>query len=562
MNKMNIKRYGLLLTASIVLATASCSKQEEFDTDVNQNQGGALTETLKLNIDTKVTLSDALEAAWEDGDQIAVWTGTSETEGQFQTCRISSNSIVVSFADETYHRYNYAVHYCGKTLPEYSEGTLTVTLPDEYNYAEVSSTKNPVPMVAKSLYTEGSTLSFYSVGALARIKLDGIPAATKYIDVTFDKDVTGTFVVSGLGTEAPYISSSDVTDKNVVRVTLPAYTTNYDQYIDAYLNLPIPQGTVSVSSVVTYDNAGNRLATNTGGAVISGWNALRTRAKKATASFAPSFHNLIIAPGNFYTKNGEMKISDNAYTNIYNGTKTFTDTPDDYSPNDRTIFTWNELYVMLNTGLMPTYEQATDNQHGVDMSTMTFEALGKTWHVGTVDEYLSIFGLNGSPQRPGATVNITKPDGTAQKPQSRWVKLTIEETTVENSTAALRGVLVFPDNKTINITFETYKGNLDGNSTGNKFPDKSISFEILNDLITNQGCAFLPAVGNYKFATNAYDNMETAASIATATENPDNDEQFKWWNMQTTNLSMANHPGFLDKANARAVSVRMLRPVE
>lgn len=569
MNTMNIKRYGQLITVSLLLALASCSRMDEMDTDIIPDGDGALTETLTLKLNTKVTLSDALEAAWDNGDQIAVWTGTSETEGGFQTCKISSNSITVSFQDESYHRYNYAVHYYGEQLPSYSDGVLSVNLPDMYEYSQVSGTKNPVPMVARSLYTDGSTLSFHAVGALARIALDGIPASTKYIKVIFDKDVTGSFVISDPESSAPYISASEASDKNVVTIALPD-ATNYQQYVGSYINLPVPQGAVGVTAVKTYDSEAELLATNIGGAVISGWNARRAHAKKATASFTPSFHDFIIAPGNLYTENGVMKISENAYTHIYNGTKTFTDTPADYSPNDRTIFSWNELYVMLDTGNMPTYEQATANQHGKDMSTMTFEASGKSWHVGTVDDYLRICGKAGAPLRPGATVNLTRPDGsTGSKAQSRWVKLTIAERTVENSTDALKGVLIFPDNRTINISFTAYAGNLDGDGTNNKFPNKMISFETLCDLIDNQGCAFLPAVGNYILSGNTpkYDNMGTAASIATATENPDNEAEFKWWNMQNTNLVTTNssgvvtHPGFLGKT-VRAVSVRMLRPVE
>ena len=565
MNTMNIKRYGQLITVSLLLALASCSRMDEMDTDIIPDGDGALTETLTLKLNTKVTLSDALEAAWDNGDQIAVWTGTSETEGGFQTCKISSNSITVSFQDESYHRYNYAVHYYGEQLPSYSDGVLSVNLPDMYEYSQVSGTKNPIPMVAKSLYTDGSTLSFHAVGALARIALDGIPASTKYIKVIFDKDVTGSFVISDPESSAPYISASEASDKNVVTIALPD-ANNYQQYAGSYINLPVPQGAVGVTAVKTYDSEAELLATNIGGAVISGWNARRAHAKKATASFTPSFHDFIIAPGNLYTENGVMKISENAYTHIYNGTKTFTDTPADYSPNDRTIFSWNELYVMLDTGNMPTYEQATANQHGKDMSKMTFEASGKSWHVGTVDDYLRIFGKAGAPQRPGATVNLTRPDGsTGSKQQSRWVKLTVEDTSVENyDSKKLCGLIVFPDNKIVNISFIEYNGTLDGNNvnnaTGNKFENKIISFAMLKDLVDNQGCAFLPAVGNYIPKDSKYDNMCTAVSLLTATEDPDKQEtNCFWWNLATSNI---NEPTSTSKYTNRLPSVRMLRPVE
>lgn len=555
MNVMNINRCGYLLAALILLTFASCSKMSETDTDITQDGEGAFTETLTLKLDTKVTLSDALEAAWDNGDKIAVWTGTSETEGGFQTCMLSSNSITVSFQDETYHRYNYAVHYCGETLPSYTEGVLSVTLPDMYDYAEVSGTRNPVPMVAKSLHTDGSTLSFRAVGALARIALDGIPASTKYVEVAFDKAVTGSFVVSDPDSDAPYISASDASDMNVVTVTLPADGDNYAQYAGAAINVPVPQGEVSVTSVKAYDSERVLLATNVNGVLVNKWNALRAHAKKAKATFNPSFHNLIIAPGNLYTENGVIKISDNAYTNIYKGTATFYHNTDTYSPDNRTIFSWNELYVMLNTGSMPTYAQAGTVQTDKDMSTMTFAYGNESWHVGTVDEYKQLFGTAGAPQRPGSSITFTKPDGTeASKSKTRYTKVTVADMTVENTESELlRGIIFFPDNRNITAEFTTYGGSLDAKE--GKYTAKGITFETLEDLINNQGCAFFPAVGHY---TTAYGNMGTAVTLVTASVSPDDEGKYMWWKIESSRIY---DPALVDKAQNTA-AVRMLRPVE
>lgn len=554
MNVMNINRCGYLLATFILLASAACSKMSETDPGVTQDSDGAFIETLSLKLDTKVTLSDNLEAAWDNGDKIAVWTGTSETEGGFQTCMLSSNSITVSFQDETYHRYNYAVHYCGETLPSYTDNVLSVSLPDMYDYSEVSGTRNPVPMVAKNLSTDGSTLSFRAVGALVRITLDGIPASTKYLKVMFDKDVTGSFVVSDPDSDAPYISTSDASDMNVVTVTLPTED-NYAQYAGAAINVPVPQGEVSVTSVKAYDSEGVLLATNVNGVLVSKWNALRAHAKKAKATFNPSFHNLIIAPGNLYTENGVIKISDNAYTNIYKGTETFYYNANAYDPDNRTIFSWNELYFMLNTGGMPTYEQAGTNQTGADMSTKTFDYGGKSWHVGIEDEYKQLFGTAGAPQRPGSSITFTKPDGSeASKAKTRYTKVTVTDKTVENTESELlRGIIFFPDNRNITAKFTTYGGSLDAKES--KYTAKAITFETLEDLINNQGCAFFPAVGHY---ATAYGNMGTAVTLVTASVSPDDEGKYKWWKIESSRIY---DPALVDKAQNTA-AVRMLRPVE
>lgn len=564
MDKMNIKKYGLLFAASIVLATVACNKIGETDTDINQNDEVILTEKLTLEIDTKVTLSDALEAAWEDGDKIAVWTGTSEDSGEFQSCEVSSNSITVAFADESYHRYNYAVYYSGAVLPSYADGLLSVNLPSEYAYAQVSGTKNPVPMVSKSSSSEGTTLSFHAVGALARITLNGIPASTKYVKVAFDKDVTGNFAVSDVATGTPYITASEATDKNIVTIVLPDYTTNYTRYINAPINIPVPQGTVSVTAVTAYDSNEKLLATNLGGSLIKDWNARRAHAKKATASFTPSFHDLIVAPGNLYTENGEMKMSETAYLHFYNGVHdTYTDNEGGYSAANRTFFLWNELYVMMGTGSLPTYQQATTNQTGTDMSTMTQSFGGKSWHIGSSDEYKMLFGQAGNPQRPGAYISFTTKGGNPKtKDGTRWTKVTLTdydgETIGAGSSDAdkevkLRGIILFPDNRSITMDFEAYGGNLDNSSA--KFEVKTITIETLNDLIQNQGCAFLPAGGFYYITNKTHMNWHLSVDFASGT---DNATKFDRFNLQNTAMSY----GVSTDKTLHAHSVRLLRPVE
>lgn len=553
----------LLLSATIFLALAACSKNNEVINEP-QNEDKAITETLTLKAETKVTMTDARELAWEDGDKIAVWTGTSDSSGEFQTCLVDSDLITVSLADASYHRFNYAVKYSGSTLPALSSGTLSITLPDEYDYDDVSGTKNPVPFVAKSLYTEGTTLSFRAVGALARIAVPGIPATANKLVVTFDKDVTGSFAVSGPDTAAPSIAASAATSKNVVTVNI---TPNTD-YAGAVINIPVPTGSISVTSVVAKLDDAVIASVNS---VVSGWNAARAHGKKATAAFAPSMASMVLAPGNLYTSSGTLAISPNCYVNIFNNSSV-----DDYNTSDntkyssanRTHFNCNELYFLMNssgTGNMPSKDNATTNYDNAS----TYATLikndfgdGKNWHVPSQTDWQAIF--SNTPSRPGSKLDLTiGSSAPVEKDNSHFLRITVCDYNGElgnGAEDAFCGFLLFPDNVALSATFVALDiadinktSNSSGDATNTAFTRTKITKENLDKLIS-EGCAFLPAAGMVNNV--AFSNHNLVCNYLSSTQSSaSNDVRLR---AQRNTIGYAVSTG---KASPFC-SVRLVRPVE
>ena len=545
---------GLLLSATVLLALGACSKNNDVINDDNQNEDKRITETLSLKADTKVTLSDALALAWEDGDKIAVWTGTSDASGSFQDCAVSSDAITVTLDDASYHRFNYAVYYNGTTSPSYSAGTLSVTLPDTYDYAEVSGTRNPVPMVAKNLHTDGDVLHFYAVGALARIAVPGIPNTANKLVVTFDKDVTGSFAVSGPDTASPSIAAATASTKNVVTINL---TANAD-YAGAVINIPVPTGTISVTKVeAKLDDA----VVATVNDVITSWAATRTKGKKATAAFAPSIYSLIVAPGNLYTDSGNLCMSDKPYDHVYPATTNDVyDLTDDtkYSAYNRTYFNWNEAFIVMSSTKMPTMVQANTTQNSTDGYTKTFYE--KSWHMPSYDELIGFMGYtvgkSGTiPARPGAKVTVYAGGSEASiSPFSnaRYAKVTLtdyEDGTPKNAKAS--GLIIFPDNVEITLNLETLAGTL--NAKGSKFSAKTITKANLDALI-GAGCAFLDANGFYN--NGSYLNLNLGfRPMHTYSEDASNFTRLGWTNTDNQWSGSTTKNGFW-------LPIRLVRPVE
>ena len=545
-----IKGQSLLLAVSVALSLAACSKNEDISTD----EAKGITETIALNVDTKVTLSDGLESAWEDGDKIAVWTGTSAESGSFQTCNVASYSIDVVLADASYHRFNYAAYYCGNVLPAYSAGTLSINLPAEYDYADVCGTKNPAPMVAKSLYTDGSTLTFHAVGALARIAVTGIPATANKLVVTFDKDVTGSFAVTDPSGAAPSISTSASSGKNTVTIAL---TPNTD-YAGAIINIPVPTGTLSVTSIVAKLDDATVATVNS---VITGWTAARTRGKKAIAAFTPSMASMILAPGNLYTSSGKLAISPNCYDHLFRSASAPDHNPDTYSCADRTHFNWNELYfIMSSTGLttLPTSTDAS-TAHSGSYETLAKSDFGDgyTWHVPSSAEWTEIIHGPLTASRPGAKLTyILGSDAPVTLAGVQMTRIAITDKALE--TEGYQGVLLFPDNIEIkDAEFEDGNATNSINKSGAWTDELTISEDNLNALIA-QGCAFLPTSGMLLSTNYLFTNEKLAVNYLTSTENasnPANANRIRIQNKSTVATQSYAKGGLW-------CSVRLARPVE
>ena len=243
MKKMNY--FKMLLAGALVIAIASCAKEESPVNNQNQNgQNGkgnsSVTLGLQLEPSTKVTLSEEKGSgkfAWETGDQIAVWVGTDAENGCFQACEVNADkNISVDLAGGK-DRFHFAVYPNGVNPTYSSTDGLTITLPDTYKLSDVSDTKVPLPMVAVN-NNKSDVLTFYNVGGLLRLTVKSIPEGTEYLKVDFNGNkVCGAF------------SIADPKPGNSTIATVPASNagdvitiTDLGKAEPAIINIPLPTG--------------------------------------------------------------------------------------------------------------------------------------------------------------------------------------------------------------------------------------------------------------------------------------------------------------------------------
>lgn len=554
MNK-NIIKTGTLLLAALSFSLVACNRiLDEVDPVTAENGTGEVTEVLTLlnEPQTKATLSNDVSPvkAWEDGDLIAVWAGTNASTGSFQNCSLADNSVSVNLYGGTYKRFNYAVYpnkYSaeGSVIPSYNAatGALSLNLPAEYDYYMVGGTKNPVPMVAKNLWSDGATLTFYAVGALARISVAAIPSRANKLVVSFDKTVTGSFEVQNLshlgGDNDPYIAIDAESAPSTVTVNL----TPGANYINAAVNIPIPQGNINVISVAVYeDDTLLFIQGDNEHKVITNWSATRAHGKKGSVEYPHTIASLYIASGNLYTDGGgNLLISDKWYKNMYvfsgnavdedgNGVaddptvNSFGyDRPGMYSIANRTHFNWNETYYLMHN-TTPDLAKSQDNtvggaceniETGYPMSRSDFGD-GFTWHVPSKAEFRAMWNNRNGGKINGFRTRCVKllvtdmvedeknigtsrlfTDYTYKDVHYDELAMNQGKNSITTRYPYQSGVLFLPDNVEIETTAETFTV-FDASSMSYSaiYNLTKITKANLDDLI-DQGCAFFPALGHY-----------------------------------------------------------------
>ncbi|MBQ6952345.1 MAG: hypothetical protein IJP81_00350 [Bacteroidales bacterium] len=291
--------YKLMLAGAFVLLLAACEKQVSPVEPENDDAPVVRTEkvSVKTESDTKVTLVGTT-FAWEDGDEIAVWTGTADNTGSYQDCEVTDGKITVTLTDGASRR-NYAIYPASvKDASNYGQGTLNVKLPASYSYADIRDNKTPLPMVAVN---DSDDLTFYNVAGLLRITVKAIPSdATGLVFQFPGKKVNGTFTVTNPGTTEPSIAtaSPETTGEEKITVSFPAKT-----YTELTLNIPLPTGVyedVFITPVGSATKVGSARHIKAGG-----YTAARAHGRQLTATLV-SFtvaagtpgKKVIFAPGN------------------------------------------------------------------------------------------------------------------------------------------------------------------------------------------------------------------------------------------------------------------------
>lgn len=499
MKKIN----SFILFGAAVFAFAACSNETQIENSPKPQEPVYETLSVKIGNESKTRVSlvtDVADATFETGDQIAVWTEA----GSFQTCAVDAyGKISVDISGGV--RSNYAVYYNGDPLsftPTFDGTTLTITLPSEYDYADVCGDKNPVPMVAKNVAGDAADMTFYAVCGLARISLSGIPATANKLEVRFTSlTVTGNLTVDNPGTTTPSITGAN--SSSIVTINLTPGT----DYAGAVINIPVPISGKSTtgSIVVTAKNGDNQIVTNN----VSAYAPARATGKKLTVALTPTIYSMTFTKGNLYTEGGTLKIASNWYSNIYNdNSDTYVEAT--YSASNRSHFNFNETAAMMNN---------TPGSYDDPLDAGTFGWATASTNVGSFENKYVIISYQSyrvptqaewaavtTGSRPGATLNATITSTSSSSSTSGWkaIKAVVSDmgtagtsnsdgTDFEASSDYQAGLLIFPDNVVIDGTFVTLgdKDEITGHNNAT-----TLTKAKLNELIT-AGCAFLPEVGRH-----------------------------------------------------------------
>lgn len=200
--------------------------------------------------------------AWSAGDRIAVHY----SDGAYASLPVNAGTNAVD-APSTTQRYRdyYAVYPASAADPSgYGNPTLRVTLPSAYDISGAADTDySPCPMVAAN---EASTdiLDFRHVGGLLRLTLPAatVPAATRTVRLSFDKDVTGSYTVANPTSAEPAITTACNGNNNVITFTLTGSSAGVGALSsDVVLNVPLPCG--------SYDSLTAELLNGSGAVLVS-----------------------------------------------------------------------------------------------------------------------------------------------------------------------------------------------------------------------------------------------------------------------------------------------------
>lgn len=217
-----MKKMMILATAVAAMALVSCQKEQ--NTIVQEE-----TTTLHFGLGeaTKATHTAAVQLLWAEGDDISVDTplgfktfdlvsGEGTASGTFQineTVTVNENATAV---------------YPAALAPSWSDGKLTMTLPDSYAWTAHGV---QAPMIS---WVNNAYPYFHLLGALIKLDVYNVPeTATKLVFTTDGQNVSGDFVMNGSNA----IETSAGTN-NTVTITFAAGTAANMTFF-----VPVPAGT-------------------------------------------------------------------------------------------------------------------------------------------------------------------------------------------------------------------------------------------------------------------------------------------------------------------------------
>lgn len=237
----------LIIPAILSLFCLSCIKEEAEQQNITPR---GFSVTASIDGLTKVTVNQAGKTAWEEGDEIGVFIGGKVfkfilTDGAGEDKAVFSSDIDVRgkiMNGVAVYPYDESLALSGKQLTVKNPSTIK------------EGSRCFAPMAGK-LLADG-TYAFRNVAAILRLQYTNLPASAQYVKVTADKSIAGTFTLPDYETSNLEVPST--TSDRIIQADLPKIRPDYSAYVD----IPVPSGTLSTIKAELYDSDGKVIDTH------------------------------------------------------------------------------------------------------------------------------------------------------------------------------------------------------------------------------------------------------------------------------------------------------------
>ena len=253
-------RKSTILAALLAVTAISCQKESLQEPEYLGNF--TVRASREACIDTKASVSSADgKFTWSKGDAIGIYNGSTFDKLMTGDADGSASATFRGFVTGT--AQDYAV-FPYKFQPKYSESKLTVTLPASYEW-KANEANTPMLATFGSSSSNSLSLSFKHLGGLVKVTVNNMPTNVAKFVFNTDKDITGAYEVSNLGsaTETQQISSAGNAQDNEVTFT---FTAGAVADMDFYI--PVPVGDY-VFGFKLLDAEGNEILAKEGSTVNS-----------------------------------------------------------------------------------------------------------------------------------------------------------------------------------------------------------------------------------------------------------------------------------------------------
>ena len=253
-------RKSTILAALLAVTAISCQKESLQEPEYLGNF--TVRASREACIDTKASVSSTDgKFTWSKGDAIGIYNGSTFDKLMTGDADGSASATFRGFVTGT--AKDYAV-FPYKFQPKYSESKLTVTLPASYEW-KANEANTPMLATFGSSSSNSLSLSFKHLGGLVKVTVNNMPADVAKFVFNTDKDITGAYEVSNLGsaTETPQIGTAGNARDNEVTFT---FTAGAVADMDFYI--PVPVGDY-VFGFKLLDAEGNEILAKQGSTVNS-----------------------------------------------------------------------------------------------------------------------------------------------------------------------------------------------------------------------------------------------------------------------------------------------------